>query len=237
MRAYWEETQQHGIRMQPWTEADHDPSAKYYNLREHPELTETSLEEFIGLAHYESVQRFFALLRWMNGPDSPYETTDSRMGQPRANGQRDLADKALVRDGGLVFFFRDLELNLSADSRRWDRMYRLHVVDQDGIKPAINENLRRFAKRLVDELRTVNTDSLNDCIGIEYMPTLYTEALVADSMKMGNAIVVRFWLWGDTDEEIMSTFGQTVEALFTCFKRLVPEVCQMRSSYNIMGGE
>ncbi|HEX8352152.1 MAG TPA: hypothetical protein VF611_04615 [Pyrinomonadaceae bacterium] len=237
MRAYWEETQQHGIRMQPWTEAEHDPSAKYYNLREHPELTETSLEEFIGLAHYESVQRFFALLRWMNGPDSPYETTDSRMGQPQANGQRDLADKTLVRDGGLIFFFRDLELNLSTDSGRWDRALRRGFVDQDGVKPAVNENLRRFAGHLVDELRTVNTDSLNDCIGIEFMPTLYTEAPVADSMKMGNAFVVRFWLWGDTDDEIMGTFTRTVEALSTCLQKLAPEVLQMRAAHNVMGEE
>lgn len=224
MRAYFDKTQQYGIRLQPWDEADYAEGGRYYDFRRDPALITEVLEDFAPLSSYESVQEFYGLLGWMNGPESPYETSDSRLRPPRENRQRDLADKALVRDGMLMFFFRDLPLNLSADSASWSGRFQRYQVDQQEIRPTPNELLLRFAQRCVEELTSINPDSQNDCVGIHLLPTSYTEAPVGEDLKYGNQIAMRFWVWGDTDDEIMNNLTGTARAVSTCLRRIAPEI-------------
>jgi hypothetical protein len=224
VRAYFDRTQPYGIRLQPWETADYAEGGRYYDFRKEPALIAEVLEDFVPLADYESVQQFYELLRWMNGPDSPYETNDSRLRPPRENRQRDLADKALVRDGMLMFFFRDLPLNLSADSVAWSRRFHRYEIDQHEIKPTPNDLLLRFGQRCVEELSKINPDSQDDCVGVLLMPALFVDAPVHEDSKYGNQFVLRFLVWGDTDGEIMSNLTRTVAAISTCLKTTAAEV-------------
>lgn len=63
-------------RTHPWTFAESDPSCRYVDFRQEPEKIETSLEDFRPWEQYPAVQRFYAFLRWLNGPDSSFETND-----------------------------------------------------------------------------------------------------------------------------------------------------------------
>jgi hypothetical protein len=226
MRVYFDQTQQYGIRLQPWDTAGYVEGGRYYDFRKEPELITEMLEDFVPLAGYESVQQFCDLLRWMNGPESPYETNDARLRPPRENRQRDLADKALVRDGMLMFFFRNLPLNLSTDSVAWSRRFHRYEIDQHEIKPTPNEFLLLFGQRCVEELSKINPDSQDDCVGVQLMPALYVDAPVHEDSKYGNQIVFRYWVWGDTDEEIMNNLTRTVAAISTCLKTIAAEVPQ-----------
>lgn len=226
MRVYFDQTQPYGIRLQPWDEADYDEGGRYYDFRREPALITEVLEDFTPLAGHESVQQFYELLGWMNGPESPYETNDSRLRPPKENRQHDLANKAFVRDGMLMFFFRNLPLNLSNDSLAWSARFQRYEVDQQEIKPTPNQFLLRFAQRCVEELFKINPDAQDDCVGVQLMPTLYVNAPVHEDRKYGNQIVFRFWVWGDTDEEIMSNLASTVAAISTCLKRIAPEIPQ-----------
>jgi hypothetical protein len=223
MRVYFDQSQPYGIRVQPWDEAEYAEGGKYYDFRKDPGLIPEVLEDFVPLAGYEAVQQFYDLLGWMNGPDSPYETNDSRLRAPRENRQRDLADKAVVRDGMLMFFFRELPLNLSADSVAWSARYQRHLVDQHEVKPTPNPFLLRFAQRCVEELSKINPDSLTDCLGVQFMPAVFLHAPVREDEKYGNQVVFRFWVWGDTDEEVMGNLTYTVTAISSCLRKIDAE--------------
>jgi hypothetical protein len=220
MRAFFDPTPPYGLRLQPWDGAESAAGTDYYNFRKEPALISKVLEDFVSLDSYESVQHFYDLLRWMNGPESPYETNDSRLRPSSENRQRDLADKELVRDGMLMFFFRDLRLNLSTDSRDWDTRFQRYEKNQQDIKPKPNEFLLRFTQQCFEELQKINPDSQDDCIGIYLLPTLYIHAPVGEDQRYGNQIAFRFWVWGNTDEEIMNNLTVTVAAISTCLNSL-----------------
>lgn len=63
-------------RTHPWTFAEHNPSWRYVDFRREPEKIETSLEDFRPWAQFPATQRFYELIRWLNGPDSLFETND-----------------------------------------------------------------------------------------------------------------------------------------------------------------
>lgn len=172
MRVYFNQTQPYGVRVQPWTDSDYVEGGRHYDFRKEPALIAKVLEDFVPLADYESVQHFYELLRWMNGPESPYETNDSRLRPTSENRQRDLADKALVRDGILMFFFRDLRLNLSDDSQTWFAKFQRYEIEQQEIRPTPNKILLWFAQRCFEELSKLNPASQDDCLGIQLTSTV-----------------------------------------------------------------
>lgn len=224
MRVYLDQSQPYGIRIQPWDEASYAEGGRYYDFRKEPDLIPEVLEDFVPLASYESVQQFYDLLRWMNGPESSYETNDSRLRAPRENRQRDLADKVMVKDGMLMFFFRDLPLNLSEDSSAWSARYQLHQVDQREVKPTPNSFLLRIARHCVEELSKINLVSVADCPGVQFMPAVFLHAPMGEDEKYGNQIVFRFWVWDETDEEVMGNLSHTVAAISTCLRTIAAEL-------------
>jgi hypothetical protein len=110
----WESTE---ARTLPYAPGGKMPDSRYYNFRERPDLIPHVLEDFQSFAHYPAVQRFYGMLAWINGPDSDFESSDSRLKGPRP------ATMVAGQDGrqevvcGLMFFLRDLRFNLSAEHR------------------------------------------------------------------------------------------------------------------------
>jgi hypothetical protein len=96
-----------------------NPDWKYYDFKKNPELVSEVLEDFKPWAHYDSVQLFYEMLRWVNGPESKFETSDCGFRGPGENQQKDGWPKEMVCSGGLFVFFRNLQYNLSDESKSW----------------------------------------------------------------------------------------------------------------------
>ena len=211
-------------RQQPWDVSKFNPEHRYYNFRKHPELISQVLEDYKELSHYKSVQAFYDLLHWLNRSASIFETNDARLKKLLQNKQRDLANKNCVREGALAFFFRDLKLNLSLDSRYWDEKHQNFEVDY--ARPSPNEVLIWAVNRCVQLLQRIERDEDIDCIGLSLSPAYYTEAPVSAPERYGQQIVFRFWMWGDNDDEVMGNFEKTVAAIRQCLKLIGNETLQ-----------
>lgn len=75
----------------------------------------------------------------------------------------------------------------------------------------------------MEELSKINPDSGTDCLGVQFMPAVFLRAPVREDDKYGNQIVFRFWVWGDTDEEVMGNLTHTVAAISSCLRTIAAE--------------
>ena len=210
------------IRRQPWEDSDLFPDAHYYNFREKPDLIYKVLEDFKPFEKYEAVQDFYKLLEWANGSDSPFETNDCRLSLPEKNDQRYLADKDLVRSGTLLFFFRNLKDNISPDSMYWYKKYKSFEINADGLRHKPSKKINSFVTRSSEELSKTENHETN-IIMLGLAPTSYDFASNFPSMRNGYQFMWRFWMWGNTDEEIMENFKFTVNSMTLCLKNLADE--------------
>ena len=62
------------------------------------------------------------------------------------------------------------------------------------------------------------------CIGLGLVSVMFIEAPVPENEQLGYAVLYRFWAWGDSEEETMTSFKYVVDTLFTMFKTLSLQV-------------
>ena len=92
---------------------------------QNPELISECLEDFVPWARYPAIQRFYDLVRRLNGPDSILETNDSGLRSPRVDDQaleiirHTFAADPTVVLARLTVIFRDLGLNASQPHVEW----------------------------------------------------------------------------------------------------------------------
>ena len=220
MRTYFDDYRNEPIRMQPYSTSNHKSPGQYYNLKDEPEKIRTHLEEFFPHSEYQSVQKFYDLLEWLNGEDSIYETNDCRLEDLAENKQRDIADYDFVRTGSLSWFFRDLNLNLSKDSAFWSNLYQTNQINADGFRFTPSDYQKKFMDAMHLQWLGIERENVFDCIAIAPYNTYYENAEVDHSLRHGCQIAHRFWVWGDSDEEIFERFSHTVRAFEKCFKSL-----------------
>src|SRR3546814_4217349 len=67
------------MRMSDWS--SDVCSSDLYDFKARPELVGTALEDFVPHRDCAGTDEFFALLRHINRPDGPFETTDSGLSQ------------------------------------------------------------------------------------------------------------------------------------------------------------
>lgn len=91
-------------RPHPWETSNNYSPGRYYDLRAHPELIRTSLEDFKPWEGFAAVDAFYQMLEWLNGPESILETTDCMLLAPAANKSPQIANKKLQIMGRLFFF-------------------------------------------------------------------------------------------------------------------------------------
>ena len=220
MRAFFEDFRIQPLRTQPYTTSNHRSPGKYYDLRAEPEKIRTHLEEFFPYSEYKSVQEFYDLLEWLNGEDSMYETTDCRLEELEKNKQRNLADSDFVRSGAMAWHFRNLRLNLSKDSAFWAKLYDAYQIDDSGFRLTPSDYQIKFTDAMYLQLTNIERTEMFDCISIAPYNIYFENADVPSAFRYGCQIVHRFWIWGDSDEEIFERFSYTVKAFETCFKSL-----------------
>jgi hypothetical protein len=111
------------VRTHPWTTALSDESEQYYDFIKNPELIETSLEDFIPYDKYPAIKTFYKLLRWLNGPDSIFESNDCALAKQIAQSSdrnTPLIEQQNFRiTGRLMFFYREHILNAEENATQW----------------------------------------------------------------------------------------------------------------------
>jgi hypothetical protein len=175
-----------GERAHPWTDAVGDAAARYVDLKASPELIRTALEDFVPWSRYLAVERFYALLAWVNGPGSTIESSDCAFTPPQANDRPDHA-KALVCTGRLMILFRELARNV------------------------VPGELAALTLALHRALAPVDPGFEFGAIGTTLVPVHYRE--LPPAAAHGAQLMVSFWAWGDSETETMNHLGRLMKHL------------------------
>lgn len=187
------------IRTQPWKDSIHDARGKYYNFREHPELIRQVLEDFKPHEESESIQKFYEMLEWINGPDSNFESSDCRLTGPEPNMQKEKFHWDIHAGGRLMVFFRNLPYNVTPVTEDW-------VTDRVQGKARLYEPSRYIAwlgqasKQILEQLCT---NVWWPIIQLHYFPTFFQQLPGTEREKFGYQLVYEFHSWSDNEEQIL----------------------------------
>lgn len=98
-------------RLHPYI-ASREGDSGFVDFIKHPELIETSLEDFIPFANTKAIQTFYNFLRWANGNSSIFATSDCalRPPAPHHDNNSTLSLRIISR---VVLLYRDIHLNSS----------------------------------------------------------------------------------------------------------------------------
>lgn len=186
------------VRAHPWTVSTTDPAARYHDFKANPALVRTSLEDFIPWSGWPAVDSFYELLEWANGPDSTIETNDCAFEGPGANETAGFP-KALEVTGRLMILWRDLRLNLVRSNVEWLRS-NIHLL--------LNEADRDFEY---------------GAVGITVCRVRFLALSTASERGVGDQLMLSFWAWGDTEDEVMANLDRTVRNLHASLRAVVVE--------------
>ena len=212
------------IKTHPWIETEDYPADRYYDFKANPTLIPQVLDNFKGWSdwsEWEGVQLFYRLLGWLNGPDSRLESNGCGFYGPRENPQKDGWFGELITAGGLIFLFRDVELNLSEESAAWA----MRPLPVGGRLPPLapGKNISWLLKQSYEYLQQLNPEFIWGRVSVCLFPTLYSELPLEPNDKFGHEVGFRWWAWGDTEEETMAHFKEVVATMFECLKRVSAE--------------
>jgi hypothetical protein len=180
-------------REHPWTGAESGPEAHYHNFIERPDLIPEVLEDFKPFADQDAIQTFYALLRSLNGPSSPFETNDCGLRPPRLDYEAPDLIAPLYQSapamlhGRLTVLFRKLDNNTIPANINW-------------LKQSIHDALR---------------DQVPPFPAVIFIGTWPHWFKVID--KPGNVLSLRFWAWGEDEAQAFLNLGgvyQTLAGLF-----------------------
>ena len=223
MMNYFGEVKDQGtIRSHPWSKSEYNPDWKYYDFRNNPELIKTSLDDFKPWEHHQAIQDFYEFLEWLNGNESNFESNDSRFRGPTPNEQRNLADKNLLFHGGMMVLFRNLQLNISLDSRQWYLRNLGSPVDNGLYQP--NENMQWFGNRSIQLFNKINLGFNLACLTVHLFPCLFETAEGEKADQLGFQPAFEWWAWGDDENEALDSFGIVVNTLSQTLKTMSSEV-------------
>jgi hypothetical protein len=185
------------LRQHPWTTSSLNPEWKYYDLKEQPQLIRSHLEDFKPYEHYESVQRVYELLEFLNGPDSFLETNDSRLSvnEPNPDFPRIPKKNLLMNDFSVLF--RRVELNLLT-----------------------NDEYTRALVRDIESKLDMTKEPVYGAIKLYRFGTGFIH--VKDDFKEGNSVIYKLLAWGDTEEEQFKNHNRILDHLIPYFKSLKP---------------
>lgn len=212
------------IRTYPWTENESYAADRYYDFKANPTLIPQALNSFKGWSDWsdwEGVQLFYKLLEWLNGPDSRLESNGCGFRGPSKNPQKDRWPGELLTTGGLIFLFRNVELNLSEQSAAWAAKF----MPVGGTLPPLapGKNTGWLLRRSHQYLQQLNPEFIGGCVAVILFPTLYSELPLEHNDKFGHEVAFQWWAWGDTEKETMDHFKEVVATMFECLKRVSAE--------------
>ena len=99
--------------------SEHDLEGRYVDFREHPELIESTLEDFRPFERHNATRRFYAMLKWINGSTFELETNDCLLRSPQGNASLMEIPIRHQIQGRVTVLFRDYRLNTSEPMISW----------------------------------------------------------------------------------------------------------------------
>ncbi len=174
-------------RSHPWSGSSLDDAAQYLDLRAHPDLVRTALEDFAPWSHDRAVERFYGLLEWLNGSTSSLESNDCAFSPPSldAGASTPSAETDLECSGRVMILFRDLERNLAP--RQW---------------PA-------FALALHRALSIADPSFELGVIGTTLVPVLFRDRPGPNGApREGRQLLLSFWAWGHDEDACMANLSR-----------------------------
>lgn len=179
-------------RVHPYRKVHHDDRGGYYDFKRDPDSIETSLEDFAAHAGNPGVQDFYELLRYVNRPEAPFETTDCGLSQRlHVSKNSPFPDKAGWVGGRVMLMWRDIERNCRSTSVTW-------------LRNQLLQQFKRYRRR-------------HDYVGFALgpFPTVFSA-----SGAEGHQIDIEFAMWGDTYEEALDRFRDVVAILDKVLRRV-----------------
>jgi hypothetical protein len=173
-------------RSHPWSTSVSDPSHRYYDFRERPELITSVLEDFRPWDAYAAVRSFYDLVLWLNGPASPFESNDCAFAGPEANPDAGFR-KRLQCGGRLGLLFRDLRVNTSERA------------------------MTRLIEGIHARLAILDPDFPWGAVGTTRLHVDYLD--LAEGGGGGSQLLISFWAWGDEEPEVFENLGRVIAAL------------------------
>lgn len=209
------------IRTHPWNENEYEPADRYYDFKANPTLIPQVLNNFKGWSDWsgwEGVQLFYKLLAWLNGPDSRLESNGCGFVGPHKNPRKDRWPGELLTTGGLIFLFRNVELNLSEQSAAWAK----RPTPVGGTLPPLapGKNVSWLLGRSREYLQQLNPEFVWGCVAVALFPTFFSELPLERDDKFGHEVAFQWWAWGDTEKETMAHLKEVVATMFECLKRV-----------------
>ena len=107
-------------RPHPYARVRHDARGQYVDFKVRPDLIETALEDFTPHTASSGVQDFYDLIRHVNRPEAPFETTDCGLSQRLFRSSNSpFPDKAGWVGGRVILMWRELDRNCRQKTVRW----------------------------------------------------------------------------------------------------------------------
>jgi hypothetical protein len=183
-------------RSHPWTHSTSRDDFRYVDLKADPASIRTSLEDFVPFRHHAAIDDFYTLVEWLNRPESALESNDCAFTGPHANETPSFA-KALQCSGRVMVLFRALAKNLS--------------------RPGVDS----FKDALHHELGALDVAFSWGMIGTTIIPVRYITLPGSEAQQLGYQLMISFWAWGSSEEELMGNLGRVLKnlsqgLLFTC---------------------
>lgn len=176
------------VRSHPWTVATDDPACRYYDLKARPALIRTSLEDFLPWSDRPAIETFYELVEWLNGSESILESNDCAFQGPSVNLTAGFP-KALEATGRLMILWRELPINLSRANIEW-----------------LRAGLHRFLNETDRELE-------HGAVGMTIFRVRFLALPESDDRNLGFQLMLSFWSWGDSDDEVMTNLARTIRNL------------------------
>jgi hypothetical protein len=175
-------------RAHPWHGSLADQSHRYVDLRAEPELIRTALEDFVPFAAWPATERFYALLAWLNGPDSVFETNDCAFEGPTENAGGPFEGR-LCCSGRVMLLFRELKSNTRAN------------------------RVEALTQRVARGLSVTDPTFDRGAVGATRVPVRFTTLPGPAARQSGQQLMLSFWAFGDDEAEAMGNLDRLFRGL------------------------
>ncbi|PKG37780.1 hypothetical protein [Psychromonas sp. Urea-02u-13] len=184
------------LRSHPWTAMQNDQTSVYMDFKKNPKLIRQSLEDFIPLKKWDFVESFYALVEWINSPQSVLESNDCtfNVAQQNTDNQYPYAQKCSAR---LMILFRDIPENCQQRSIDW------------------------LMQNILQSVASTKQGFKAGAICLSQNETCYLALGDSpDTGGMGLQIVLTFFAYGKNDKRCYENMEQVISHAHDCLKKV-----------------
>jgi hypothetical protein len=182
-------------RSHPWSETEGAGGSRYYDLTASPERIRSSLEDFRPWEKFPAIEIFYKLLERLNHSSSPLESNDCAFEPPHRSENRAVA-KALECSGRVMVLFRALTRNTSGGDIDW------------------------LKNELHGALGPLDPNFQSGLVGTTIVPVRYLGLPAAGNQQLGTQLMISFWAWGNSEDEIMQNLGRLLKSLGQALRKV-----------------